>query len=117
MADSNFGTPAKDGGVTADSTIIGGGTRVKKLQMYSAVLSPAAVAINTTAEQIFAVAGVIAATDTVLEAIKAAPQAGLGIVGSRVTTDGNIGITFSNNTAGAITPTAAETYKFFVVTT
>lgn len=71
-------------------------------------ISPAAVAANTTAEQTFAVTN--AATGQGVVVNKPTAQAGLGIVGARVSSAGNIGITFSNNTAAAITPTAAEDY-------
>lgn len=78
-------------------------------QEYTPTLSPAIVAANTTAEQIFAVVGV-GATDKVVSVSKPTAQAGLGIVGWRVSSAGNIAITFSNNTAAGITPTAAEVY-------
>lgn len=81
-----------------------------RLAKFSAVLSPVAVAANTTAEQIFAVAGV--SVGDVLQVNKPTSQAGLGIVGVRVSSAGNVGINFSNNTAAPITPTAAETYLF-----
>jgi hypothetical protein len=73
-----------------------------------AALSPAAVAINTTAEQTFAVG--LLASDIVVSIQKPTAQAGLGIVGWRNAGAGNVGITFSNNTGVAITPTAAELY-------
>ncbi len=76
-------------------------------------LSPALVAANTTAEQTFAAAGVLA-TDLVAVINKPTAQAGLGIVGARVPSAGNIAITFSNNTAAGITPTASEVYKVVV---
>lgn len=72
-------------------------------------LSPAIVGANTTAEQIFPCNG-LAVGDYVGYPDKPTAQAGLGIVGARVSSAGNIGITFSNNTGAGITPTAAETY-------
>lgn len=72
------------------------------------VLTPAAVAINTTAEQLFPLAGV--AVGDFVAVVKPTAQAGLFIGGARVSSAGNIGITFGNDTAGIITPTAAETY-------
>lgn len=72
------------------------------------VLSPAIVAANTSAEQTFAVNG-LAVGDFVF-VIKPTLQAGLGIVGARVSSAGNIGISFGNFTVAGITPTAAETY-------
>jgi hypothetical protein len=71
-------------------------------------LSPALVAANTTAEQLFALAGV--AVGDFVSVTKPTAQAGLGICGSRVSSAGNIGVTFNNNTVAGITPTAAETY-------
>jgi hypothetical protein len=41
---------------------------------------------------------------------KPTAQAGLGIVGCRVTAANTLGITFSNNTGSSITPTASQTY-------
>jgi hypothetical protein len=76
----------------------------------SATLTPAAVAPNTTAEQIFAVNGIGSGTVVVN---KPSAQAGLGIVDARVVSPGNIGITYANFTAATITPTAGESYLFF----
>jgi hypothetical protein len=77
----------------------------------SAALSPAAVNTITATEQIFAVAGVLVG-DVVLKVDKPTSQAGLGIAQGRVSSAGNIGLTWTNPTVGAITPTAAEVYKF-----
>ena len=79
-----------------------------------ATLSPAQVAANTTAEQTFAVSGV-AATDVVISVNKPTAQAGLGIVGWRVASAGNVGITFANNTATPITPTASQVYQILTM--
>jgi hypothetical protein len=94
----------------------GAGSGVMKLLLkkYTAALTPAAVSANTTAEQTFTVTGVVVATDVVVGVSKPTAQAGLGIVGWRVTADNTVGITFSNNTAGSITPTAGETYSILV---
>lgn len=75
--------------------------------LLGVALSPSAVAANTTAEQSFAVAG-LAASD-LISINKPSAQAGLGIVGCRAAAN-TLYITFSNNTAASITPTAAETY-------
>jgi hypothetical protein len=77
------------------------------------VLSPALVAANTTAEQSFTVNGV-GANDTCMGCSKPTAQAGIGICGARVTALNTVGVTFNNNTAGGITPTAGETYSFVV---
>lgn len=71
-------------------------------------LSPAIVAANTTAEQTFTVNGLI--TGDVVTVTKPTTQAGIGIVNSRVSAANTLAVAFSNNTAGGITPTAAEIY-------
>lgn len=82
----------------------------QQLYVMKATLSPAEVAVNTTAEQTFTVKGLRLATDMICAVSKPTAQAGLGIVGWRVTANDTLGITFSNNTAGAITPTASQDY-------
>jgi hypothetical protein len=84
------------------------------LTVYQVALSPAQVAANTTAEQTFTVSGV-GVQDKVIAVIKPTAQAGLGIVGHRVSAANTVAITFSNNTAAGITPTAAETYLIVVL--
>jgi len=79
------------------------------VKIFRPILSPASVAANTTAEQVFAVAGIPAGSTITVN--KPAVQVGLGISGFRVTGAGTIGITFENVTAAAITPTALEQYK------
>lgn len=86
-----------------------GSTTITALYHLTASLTPAAVAANTTAEQTFAVTGL--AVGDVVFVNKPTAQAGLGIVGARVSAANTLAITFSNNTAGSITPTAAETYQ------
>lgn len=76
--------------------------------VIKATLSPALVAINTTAEQTFTVNGL--KTGDFVQVNKPTAQAGLGIVGARVSAANTLAITFSNNTAGTITPTASEVY-------
>lgn len=82
---------------------------VQAMGVATATLSPAAVAANTTAEQIFSLPGLLP-SDVVFDITKPTAQAGLGIVGSRVAGAGQVGITFSNNTGSSITPTAGEKY-------
>ncbi len=86
------------------------------LQRFLVALSPALVAANTTAEQTFNPAGLasVVAGDYVLAVVKPTAQAGLGIVGARVSAAGTVAITFINATAGGLTPTAAETYAIYV---
>jgi len=86
---------------------------INKLQIVSVALTPSAVSANTTAQQTFTVPGV-KTTDVVISVEKPSHQAGLGIVGARVTAADTVGITFSNNTGAGITPTAGETYDFVI---
>ena len=46
---------------------------------------------------------------------KPTTQAGLGIVNARVSAANTLAITFMNATAGAIVPTASETYQVSVI--
>ncbi|HEV2100240.1 MAG TPA: hypothetical protein VGR45_15125 [Stellaceae bacterium] len=78
---------------------------------YTASLSPASVAASTTVEQTFAIPGV--QMGMVIAVNKPTVQAGLLVTGARVVSAGNVGVTFANVTGSAITPTAAQTYKFF----
>lgn len=84
------------------------------LGVVDVVLSPALIVLNTTAEQLFAVPGVQLATDVLVNVEKPTAQAGLGIVGARVSADNQIGVTFSNNTGSSITPTASQRYRFVI---
>lgn len=77
-------------------------------------ISPSLVAANTTAEQTFTLPG-LRTTDVVDLVAKPTAQAGLGIVGYRVSAVDTIAITFSNNTGSGITPTASQTYSVLVV--
>lgn len=82
------------------------------IYMLSVSLSPAAIVLNTTAEQSFTIAG-LQASDLVI-VNKPTAQAGLGIVGTRVAAN-TLYITFSNNTGSTITPTASESYLLTIV--
>lgn len=86
---------------------------INELQIVSVALTPSAVGANTTAQQTFTVTGVKVG-DVVVAVEKPSHQAGLGIVGARVTAADTVGITFSNNTGAGITPTAGETYDFVI---
>jgi hypothetical protein len=76
--------------------------------LLSVVLSPVAVAANTTAEQTFTVTGLI--VGDFVNVVKPTAQAGIGIVNSRVSAANTLAITFANATVGSITPTASEAY-------
>lgn len=80
--------------------------------MISVTLSPAAASANTSAEQTFTVNGLQAGDHVAVS--KPTAQAGLGIVGARVSAANTLAITFGNFTASPITPTASETYLVLV---
>jgi len=86
---------------------------VKDVNLYGLTLTPTSVAPNTAAEQTFTFTG-LSTTDWVI-VNKPTAQAGLGIVGSRVSTANTLAITFGNFTSATITPTAAELYIIFKV--
>jgi hypothetical protein len=75
--------------------------------------TPAEVAANTTAEHAITVSGATT-SDFVIGVSKPTHQAGLGIVGWRVSAADTVTITYMNTTAAGITPTASETYQVFL---
>lgn len=81
---------------------------VAAMGVISVALSPAQVAANTTAEQTFTVPGL--KVGDFVDVNKPTAQAGLGIAAVRVSAANTLAVSFSNNTASPITPTAAETY-------
>ncbi len=84
---------------------------LRGMTTISATLSPAAVAANTTVEQLFTATGIRAGE--LVQVNKPTVQAGLEIVGCRAAANNQIGITFANYTAASITPTASEAYTVF----
>jgi hypothetical protein len=106
MSSSNPG-PAS---TTTANTGSGLGNIALDILMQSA-LTPSAVSANTSAEQTFTVTG-LAVGDVVTGVNKPTTQAGIGIVGYRISAANTLAITFANFTAGSITPTAAEVYSF-----
>jgi hypothetical protein len=84
-------------------------TSIGTNMLLSATLTPAAVAAGTVVEQTFSVAGVNAGM--LINVNKPTTQAGLGVLSARGVSNGVLGITFINPTAGVLTPTAAEVYK------
>ena len=89
------------------------GVKTDNLFHLSQALSPASVAANTTAEQTFTVPGLTVGNAVFVS--KPSAQAGLGIVGARVSATNTLAITFGNFTASPIVPTAAEVYQIGVV--
>lgn len=81
--------------------------------LVTVTLSPSIVAANTSAEQTFTVPGV--KVGDFVSVNKPTAQAGLGIVGVRVSAADTVGITFGNFTGSGITPTASQSYIFRVV--
>lgn len=86
---------------------------IVKQFVVSATLTPALVAQATTAEQTFTVKGLLPGDHVSVN--KPTAQAGLGIVGARVSAADTLAITYCNVPSGGnITPTAAETYLILV---
>lgn len=85
---------------------------VWKEGVFQVTLTPASVANAETAEQTFTFTGALVGDYVGVN--KPTAQAGLGIVGSRISAAGVLAITFANVTAATITPTAAEVYTVFV---
>lgn len=82
-----------------------------KVGVFSVTLSPVSVGVTTTTEQTFAATGIGLLTSDLVVVQKPTSQAGLGIVGTRVSSADTLAITFVNMSAATITPTAAEVYK------
>lgn len=80
---------------------------VAPLVLYNQLLTPAAVAANTTAEQTFTVTGLVSGSMVWVNKPTATPQ--LGIAGVRVSATNTLAINYANVSAVTITP-PAETY-------
>jgi hypothetical protein len=78
----------------------------------SATLSPVAVAPSTSAEQTFTVTGLL--TTDYVYVNKPSADAGVGIVGARVSAADTLALTFMNATTATVTPTASESYIILV---
>lgn len=76
--------------------------------MLGVTLSPVSVAANTSAEQTFTIRGLLPSDFVLVQ--KPTAQAGLGIVGARVSAVDTLAITFMNDTGAPIVPTAAQLY-------
>lgn len=117
IADADLHEPKGVSGATSGMWYIangsGSGVWKDKIKTYQATLTPTSVSNHTTAEQTFTFTGVEAA-DFVLGVSKPTAQAGLGIVGQRITATNTVGITFVNSTTTPITPTATEIYTILV---
>lgn len=99
--------------ITTTANTSGGIGNIALDILLGLTISPAAVAANTSAEQAFNVTGLL--VGDVVNVNKPTAQAGLGVVGARVSAANTLAITFANFTAGSLTPTASETYVVNVV--
>ena len=109
MSQNGKGSNSKYGVEIGDKST-GNVMYISAIKLYTTTLSPALVALNTTTEQLFTVTG-LKVTDIVENVIKPTSQAGLGIVGMRVSAANTLAVTFSNNTGVGITPTPNEIYQ------
>jgi hypothetical protein len=92
------------------------GTQAGVIATYSTTQSPSAVAATTTGERSMTVqtgtgATMLVATTDLLYVNKPTAQAGLGYGNARISASNTAQVTFSNFTAGSITPTASEVYS------
>lgn len=97
-------------------TTIGG--NVQAIGVFNININVASVAANISAEQTFTAPGVLPGDLVFVNTPgigTALLNAGLGVTGARVTAANTIGLRFSNNTAGALDPSAAVDYGVFVV--
>ena len=85
---------------------------IVKQSVISVTLSPASVAANTSAEQTFTVNGLQVGDHVSVN--KPTAQAGLGVVGARVSAENTLAITFGNFTASPIVPTASQVYAILL---
>ena len=86
---------------------------VWKPGVFTVTLSPSSVANATSAEQTFTMTGLL--TTDYVYVNKPTAQAGIGIVGARVSAADTLAITFMNATAATVTPTASQKYVVNVV--
>ena len=86
-------------------TLGASGTKLTQETVYSQTITPASVASLTSAEQTFTVTG-LATNDKVFINTGLAPTAGTGVSSVRVSATNTLAVTFFNNTAGPLTPSA-----------
>lgn len=82
---------------------------IDNMMVYQTLQSPAAVANATSAEVGLTVTGLLT-TDVVVGVSKPTAQAGIGLVGWRVSAADTLGLTFMNATAATVTPTTSQSY-------
>jgi len=83
------------------------------VSVVAVTVTALSVAANTTNEQTFAVTG--AAVGQIVAVQKPTANAGIAIVGVRASATGSVAITYANDTAAVVTPTAGETYTFELI--
>ncbi len=104
-------TVISSGAITPTSTDAYDVIGINSNYTTTAVLIPTSVpATPAGSEQVFTVLGALPGTFPIVN--KPTNQAGLGISNIRVVADDQVAITYLNNSSGAITPTASETYSF-----
>lgn len=82
--------------------------------IWASTQTPSAVTPNTSAEKAMTITGVLA-TDMVAVVNKPTTQAGLLVGSARVSAANTVQVTFGNDTAATITPTATETYDVITI--
>jgi hypothetical protein len=82
-------------------------TKLFVVSLFPGIVQPG------TSEQLFSVPGV--ELGDFIGVNKPTPQTGLSIGGSRASANGQIGVTFVNDTGGPITPTQGEFYTILSV--
>lgn len=102
-----------NGRLTAAQIVVGGGTTLTKVAVYTPSLTPASVAADTVATQTFAVNG-LTTTDTIIAFNHPSITAGVAAVSMRVSAADTLEVAFANTTSGALTP-AAGTYRVVAV--
>ena len=83
-----------------------------KVRTFELELAPSLVGATTTSEQSFIVPGL--AVNDIVYVNKPSHDAGLGIVGCRVSAADTLRLTFMNTTGGGLTP-ATETYLIVAI--
>lgn len=84
------------------------------MDVFNTTLTPVSVAANTSAEQTFTVAGLVANSKVLVT--KPTVTTGLMLAGARISAANTLALNFANNTASAITP-PAESYQVAYFTT
>jgi hypothetical protein len=95
---------------TSQGSVVGVPGTVSVVAVTVTALS---VAPNTSAEQAFAVTG--AAVGQLVAVQKPTVDAGIAVVGVRASATGSVAITYANDTAATVTPTAGQTYTFELI--